>query len=110
MDHIGAVVVVTQGAVIGVDNPGEDCLGTLLHTTKTALTGVEVLGFLHATRVFGLFLEDSVDTLLFHTFFTASGAVFPEFYRGVFTEWFKPRCGCLRMNVILFGHEASHFN
>jgi hypothetical protein len=56
-----------------------------------------------------ILFENSIDAFFFDAFFTAAGAIFPEFNRGVFADGMKPRRRCLNWNMILLGHKLLRY-
>jgi hypothetical protein len=84
MDDIGFKVVVSQCPVFGVYHPGEDTLGTLLHTAETTLAGVNIFRLFHGAYITVIIFEDFIDTLLLDAFLTTSRTIFPEFNGGIF--------------------------
>jgi hypothetical protein len=89
MNDIGLKVVVPQCPIFGIYHPGEDSLGTLLHTAETALAGVYIFGLLHGTHITVVIFEYFIDALFLHAFFTTARAIFSEFNSGIFPYGIK---------------------
>jgi hypothetical protein len=82
-------VVISQCSVFGIYHPGEDPLSTLLHTAKTALTGVNIFRLLHGTYIAIIIFKYFIDTLFLDAFLAAARAVFPELNSGIFPHRVK---------------------